>query len=64
MLRQTLFITFLIFQISAFAQVGHGGKPLFKNQGQLKSARAVMQGSEEEKIRLTPPAYELSLIHI
>jgi hypothetical protein len=58
MLRQTLFITFLIFQISAFAQVGHGGKPLFKNQGQLKSARAVMQSSEEEKIRLTPPAYE------
>ncbi|WP_291861337.1 trypsin-like peptidase domain-containing protein [Marinilabilia sp.] len=58
MLRQTLFFIFLILNISVFAQVGHGGKPLFKSEGQLKRAFSVKKSSEKERIYFSPPTFD------
>jgi lysyl endopeptidase len=58
MLRGISLFLSLILSLSVYAQVGHGGKPLFKSGGQLKSALSVMKSSEEEKVRFTPPTFE------
>jgi len=44
--------------MAVFAQVGYGGRPLFKSNEQLKRAVSVMKSSEKEKIRFTPPTYD------
>lgn len=58
MLRVTSVFLFLILGFWVQAQVGHGGKPLFKTGEHLKRALSVKKSSEKEMVRFTPPTHE------